>query len=96
MIANARTQIALYHLFKNRGVVNYIGFDSAELGPQHKGHAILGGSEVSQRVHVVLKCIISQYNIRDLTFVAWHVHLNNRSTKVSQLNGRYCTIGDRV
>jgi len=41
---DVRGSMARLHLLIDE-LPQYIGFPSAELGPQHKGHAILGGSE---------------------------------------------------
>ncbi|WP_171181681.1 NAD(P)/FAD-dependent oxidoreductase [Ruegeria sp. HKCCD8929] len=41
---DTRGSMARLHLLIDE-LPHYIGFDSADLGPQHKGHAILGGSE---------------------------------------------------
>lgn len=41
---DVRGSMARLHLLIDE-LPHYIGFDSAEAGPQHRGHAILGGSE---------------------------------------------------
>ncbi len=41
---DVRGSMARLHLLIDE-LPQYIGFDSAEVGPQHRGHAILGGSE---------------------------------------------------
>jgi phytoene dehydrogenase-like protein len=41
---DVRGSMARLHLLIDE-LPHYIGFDSADLGPQHRGHAILGGSE---------------------------------------------------